>query len=142
MKVTGTSGVSTPTGPRPGARAAGGFSVSQGAASAEAAQVGPTASVTGVNSIDALLALQSVGSPLERRRRAVGRAGRMLDILDDVKVALLDGEASPDALDRLIVAVREEREDTEDAKLEGVLDEIEMRAAVEMAKLEGARRAA
>jgi hypothetical protein len=83
-----------------------------------------------------------VGGPLERRRRAVGRAGRILDVLDDVKVALLDGEVSPDALDRLVVAVREERDDTEDARLEGVLDEIEMRAAVEMAKLEGVRRAA
>jgi hypothetical protein len=142
MKVTGASGVNTPSGSRAGGRVAGGFSVSQSASAGEAAQVGPTASVTGVNSIDALLALQSVGGPLERRRRALGRAGRMLDVLDDVKVALLDGEVSPNALDRLMVAIREEREDTEDVKLEGVLDEIEMRAAVEMAKLEGARRAA
>ena len=98
--------------------------------------------MTGVNSIDALLALQAVGGPLERRRRAVGRAGRILDVLDDVKVALLDGEVSPDDLDRLVLAVREERDETDDPRLEGVLDEIEMRAAVEMAKLESVRKAA
>ena len=98
--------------------------------------------MTGVNSIDALLALQAVDGPLERRHRAVNRAGRILDVLDDVKVSLLDGEVSPDALDKLVLAIREERDETDDPRLEGVLDEIEMRAAVEMAKLEGVRRAA
>jgi hypothetical protein len=142
MRVTGPGGVNSSTGARAGARVAGGFSLGQASGAEEAAQARPAAGLTGVASIDALLALQSVGGPLERRRRAVGRAGRILDVLDDVKVALLDGEVSPDALDRLVVAVREERDDTEDTRLEGVLDEIEMRAAVEMAKLEGLRRAA
>jgi hypothetical protein len=121
---------------------ASGFSVSQADGAAEASHVGPTTAMTGVSSIDALLALQSVGGPLERRRRAMRRAGRILDVLDDVKVALLGGEVSPGALDQLMAAVREERDETEDPGLEGVLDEIEMRAAVEMAKLEGARPAA
>ena len=142
MKVAGTGRVNASSPTRAGGRAAGGFSVSHADGPAEAAQVGPTVGMTGVSSIDALLALQSVGGPLERRRRAMGRAGRILDVLDDVKIALLDGEVSPDALDRLVVAVREERDETEDAGLEGVLDEIEMRAAIEMAKLESARRAA
>ena len=39
-------------------------------------------------------------------------------------------------------AVREERATTDDPKLEGLLDEIETRAAVEIAKLERASRAA
>jgi hypothetical protein len=88
--------------------------------------------------VEALLALQDVGGPLERKRRAVRRAGRILDVLDDIKVALLAGELSSADLDRLGRAVRDERERTEDAALEAVLDEIEVRAAVEMAKLEGA----
>ena len=48
--------------------------------------------VGGVSSVDALIALQDVGGPLERRRRAVGRAGRILDVLDEVKVAIVPGE--------------------------------------------------
>jgi hypothetical protein len=92
--------------------------------------------------VEALLALQETGGPLERKRRAVGRAGRILDVLDDIKVALLDGDLSSGELDRLRRAVRDERSATDDPKLEAVLDEIELRAAVEVAKLEQAGRAA
>jgi len=41
-------------------------------------------------------------------------------------------------LERLARAIREQRSATEDPALEGLLDEIETRAAVELAKLEGA----
>jgi hypothetical protein len=75
-----------------------------------------------------------VGTPLERRRRAVGRAGRILDLLDDVKIALLEGSMTPNALTTLVAAVHEQRDRTDDPNLEGVLDEIETRAAVELAK--------
>ena len=93
-------------------------------------------------SVDAILARQEVAGPLERRRRAVGRAGKILDVLEDLKVGLLSGEASIDDLDRLRRAVRDERLGTDDEQLEGVLNEIETRAAVEIAKLESANRAA
>jgi hypothetical protein len=92
--------------------------------------------------VEALLALQDVGGPLERKRRAVRRAGRILDTLDRLKVALLEGELSGAELDRLSRAIRDERDQTEDPALEAVLDEIELRAAVEIAKLEQASRAA
>jgi hypothetical protein len=82
-----------------------------------------------------------VDDPLSKRKRAVGRAGRILDLLDELKLALIDGGASPAMLDRLVSAVREERAVTEDARLDAVLDQIETRAAVELAKL-GRSRAA
>ena len=88
--------------------------------------------------VDALLALQDVGGPLERKRRAVRRASRILDVLDEVKLALLDGNLSLGQLERLRRAIRDERGLTDDLKLEEVLDEIELRAAVEIAKLEQA----
>ena len=92
--------------------------------------------------VEALIALQTVGSPLERRRRSVSRAVRILDVLDDLKLAVLDGQVGGQDLDRLRRAVRDQRAGTDDAALEGVLDEIETRAAVEAAKLEMAARAA
>jgi hypothetical protein len=92
--------------------------------------------------VEALLALQDVGSPTERKRRAVRRAGRILDTLDALKIGLLEGEISGADLDRLRRAVRDERDNTDDPALEAVLDEIELRAAVEVAKLEAASRAA
>jgi hypothetical protein len=86
--------------------------------------------------------LQDVGGPLERKRRAVRRAGRILDVLGEIKIGLLEGELSAGDLDRLRRAIRDERDATEDPGLEAVLDEIELRAAVEMAKLERSARAA
>jgi hypothetical protein len=99
------------------------------------------ASLEGVITMSALLALQGVDDPMQRRRRAVGRAGRILDLLDELKLALIDGEASPAMLDRLVGTVREERARTEDPRLDAVLDQIETRAVVELAKL-GRSRAA
>jgi hypothetical protein len=85
--------------------------------------------------------LQEVGGPLERRRRSVARAGRILDGLDDLKLAMLGGAPSQAALAALMNAVRDGRANTDDPGLEGVLDEIETRAAVELAKSEMARAA-
>ena len=89
--------------------------------------------------VEALLALQDVETATERKRRSVNRAGRLLDELDGLKIALLGGDLDAGQLDRLARAVREQRAATEDPKLEGILDEIETRAAVELAKLEMAR---
>lgn len=100
---------------------------------------GPAGAVAPVGGLSALLALQETGGALERRRRAVSRAGRILDVLDEVKLALVSGELSLNQMERLTRSVREERAATEDAALEGVLNEIETRAAVELAKLEVAR---
>lgn len=140
IKVTGSGGVSQAGGSR-GARGptGEGFRLPDpGPAEgpAQSAGVGASAAVV---SVDALITLQDVGGPLERRRRAVGRAGRILDVLEDLKLALLDGGISGADLERLQRAVRESRAATDDPRLEGLLDEIETRAAVELAKLERAK---
>lgn len=135
MKVTGSNGVGSAQVARGAARAPGGFSIGGGAQASSPAATARVSAAMPVAGLDALIALQAVGGPLERRRRAVSRAGRILDMLEDVKVALLDGEVTPATLDRLMGAVREQREQTDDAGLEGVLNEIETRAAVELAKL-------
>ena len=93
----------------------------------------------GVGSVDALLALQAAEGPLERRRRAVRRGSGILDRLEALKLALLAGEAGRPALEGLARAVREQRELADDPMLDGVLDEIDTRAAVELAKAEMAR---
>ena len=145
MKVTGNSGVGSLGSARGAARASGGqggFALPTVGGANAASDVARSIGVSGVGSVSALIALQDVGGPLERRRRAVGRAGRILDVLDEVKLALIDGEVSGRDLDRLMRAVREERLATDDGALEGILNEIETRAAVELAKLEQARVAA
>ena len=143
MKVTGPSGIGSSSSARPAREAGGeGFRVVAPGAAPETSQASSVSASRGVMGVEALLALQDVGGPLERKRRAVRRAGRILDVLDEIKVALLEGGLSGGDLDRLRRAVRDERERTEDPALEAVLDEIELRAAVEVAKLEEAGRAA
>jgi len=143
MKITGPTGIGSASGPRSAGGASGGegFRIS----SPGTAAAGQAASVSGVSrmmGVEALLALQDIGGPLERKRRAVRRAGHILDVLDEIKVSLLDGGVSAQDLDRLRRVVRDERERTDDPSLEAVLNEIEVRAAVEVAKLEQANHAA
>lgn len=135
MKVDASNRAGGATGAKGTQRTGGAFTLPNVGGAAETAPAAPTARVTGVSSIDALLALQAVGDPTERKRKAVQRGTRILDVLDEVKMALIDGEVTPDSLDRLMIAVQDQREDTEDSALEGVLNEIELRAAVELAKL-------
>jgi len=143
MKVSSSSALSSPAAARAAARpAAGGFSLGGASTASEAAPASSMGGATSVSSLGALLALQEVGGPLERRRKAVNRAGRILDVLDEVKIALLDGSLPASALTRLMSAIREQREGTDDPQLEGLLNEIETRAAVELAKLERGRAAA
>lgn len=143
MKVTGPSGIGSSSGVRTARGADGdGFRVINPDAASGASQPTSVSATRSVMGVEALLALQDVGGPLERKRRAVRRAGRILDVLGEIKISLLEGELSASDLDRLRRAVRDERDTTEDPGLEAVLDEIELRAAVEMAKLEQAARAA
>ena len=144
MKVTGTGGLSQTSGAKPARGAGGGegFRIAGATAPAAPAQVSGVSGVGGVMGVEALIALQDVESPTERKRRSVRRAGHLLDELDSLKIALLGGELTPGQLDALARAVREQRSATDDPKLEAVLDEIETRAAVELAKLEAAGGAA
>lgn len=91
-------------------------------------------SLAGVNS---LLAMQSMGDVTEReaRRRMVRRGEDILDQLEDVRHGLLVGGLSKDKLETLAQTVRTQREDCADPGLGAVLDEIELRAEVELAKL-------
>jgi len=106
-----------------------------GAAGAAAASTA-LSSTSAIGSVDALLALQAAGDPLTARRQATERAFSLLDILDDLKLALLDGVLPRDTLLRLVETLKSRRDATDDPKLEAVLDEVELRAAVELAKLD------
>ncbi|HEX4179535.1 MAG TPA: flagellar assembly protein FliX [Caulobacteraceae bacterium] len=142
MKVTGPAAPGSATAPRGSASSsASGFSLDGFGGASEAAPAARAGPAAGVGSLDALIALQEVGGPLERRRKAVRRAGHILDALDDLKLGLLDGGVPAASLDRLVQAVRLERGEADDPRLRELLDEIETRAVVELAKLDMARQA-
>lgn len=131
MKVNGPGPISSQT-PRRAAGSSGGFSVSSGPSQATAAT--PTAGATGVASVAALLALQEEDGPEARRRKALKRGSGLLDRLEAVKIALLDGGDGASALQALARVAAEERQGDPDPGLQDVLDHIETRAAVELAK--------
>jgi hypothetical protein len=89
-----------------------------------------------VAALDALLAMQEAGEPLTGKRRAVRRGNDMLDLLDDIKLGLLSGAVPRQTLRRLTQLVAERRDDFHEPGLQSVIDEIDLRAQVELAKLE------
>ena len=141
MKVTGPSGPSSAQGPR-AARASGGFSVPSAGTAAGASATTSASAPSSVSDVSALMALQGVEDVTERRRRAIRRGGGLLDRLEELKLALLMGEAGDGALDRLTRTLREERPMDADAGLNSLLDQIDLRAAVELAKADLRRSAA
>ena len=141
MKVTGPSGPSSAPGPR-AARPGGGFSVPASGSTAGASATTSTSAPSAVTDVSALMALQGVEDVTERRRRAIRRGGGLLDRLEELKLALLMGEAGEGALDRLTRTLREERPVDADEALNNLLDQIDLRAAVELAKADLRRSAA
>ena len=145
MKVTGSNAASAAMGSRvvrSAGGAASGFAPMAASGAADSAGPAAVSSASHVASVEALIALQEVGGPLERRRRAVRRAGTILDALDGLKLDLLDGKLTQGTVEGLKRAVREQRSLTDDPKLEALLNEVETRAAVELAKLQRAAVAA
>ena len=132
MKISRTGGVQGQASSR-GGKVEGGFSLGGAAQASGPAASAAMSGLGGVSSVSALLALQETDTVEERRRKAIRRGGGLLDRLDALKVALLEGGGG-NALQALARAVAEERQDQDDAGLKDVLDHIETRAAVELAK--------
>src|ERR1700733_9593843 len=109
-----------------------GFSLPEDAtATAETrAAVAPKASAN----IDALLAMQGIEDPVERRKRSVQRGKGALDVLDDLKIGLLSGNFNAATVNRLRDAAASLKSTSGDPGLDAVLSEIELRVEVELAK--------
>ena len=94
----------------------------------------PTIALRTLGGIDALIALQGVEDPGERRRRAIKQGRRALDALDELKLGLLGGCLDQAMLLRLKSVAADLRDGSGDEKLDQVLGEIDLRVAVELAK--------
>jgi Class II flagellar assembly regulator len=109
-----------------------GFAVTEETAPRSTGAAGGPRSVGG---IDALIALQGVEDPLERRKRAVKRGRVALDALDELKMALLGGTLTTAMLAKLQAAAAHLKLGSGQADLDAVLAEIELRVEVEIAKM-------
>ena len=86
-------------------------------------------------SIDALLAMQGIEDPVERRKRSVQRGRGALDVLDELKMGLLSGNFDASTVSRLRDAAASLKSSSGDAGLDALLAEIELRVEVELAKV-------
>ena len=108
-------------------------------AAEEIADAKTAAALTGtgpIAAVDTILALQGVEDSTGGRTRSVQHGEQLLTLLDEVRDGLLAGGIPRGTLNRLATAVSRRQEGFADPKLQGVLDEIELRARVELAKLE------
>lgn len=100
---------------------------------AEASRSAATEAMAPATGIEALLALQSVEDPLLAKKKAVRRGKALLDTLESIKADLLMGRVSEGRLNQLMVLIGQAREGRISG-LDDVLDDIELRARVELAK--------
>jgi hypothetical protein len=68
------------------------------------------------------------------RRRAAKQGRDILDHLDRIRLALISGAIPRRDLERLVALLAEQREQALDPGLAAVIDEIDLRAQVEIAK--------
>ena len=133
MRIQGTAAALAPASSSAAKRAASGAFSFDGESATRAATA--TSGMRSIGGIDALLALQGVEEPSERRRKAVKRGRSALDALDALKLGLLSGTFDTGALARLKSVTAALTEPSGDAVLDAVLAEIELRAQVELAKI-------
>jgi Class II flagellar assembly regulator len=132
MRVYGPNGTALANAPATARRAAGGtFTVSEQATPRGTPAAG---SLRAISTVDALIALQGVEDPTERKKRAVAKGRNALDVLDALKLSFLDGTVDGSTLARLKVASEGLAQQSGDAALDNVLGEIDLRVAVELAK--------
>jgi Class II flagellar assembly regulator len=101
----------------------------------EAAASKPASGVMQTSALDALLSVQEAGDSTESTKRAKRQGLDMLDQLDRIRMGLLTGGIPASALEQLERMVTKQREKIMDPVLTAVLDEIELRVQVELAKL-------
>lgn len=101
-----------------------------GAPSPKAAGTAPLAALSN------LLAIQEVPDPTTGKKRAVLHGATLLDELKELQIGLVQGWVSEDKLRSLSHMLDQPRPTIDDPGLNQVLDDIELRAAVELAKIE------
>ncbi len=98
----------------------------------------PASSLSGAkpaSGVDALWALQELPNDPESDSEGRRHGEDLLDRLDELRLALLEGRLSVRAIERLAAQAAAGRAQVSDPRLAEILNDIELRAAVELAKL-------
>ena len=88
-----------------------------------------------VSTVDALPPVELATADADKKQ-ASSRAALILDRLEDIRQGLLIGAISKPRLEELAGTIKETRGSALDPEMGDILDEIELRAKIELAKLE------
>jgi len=104
---------------------------------AESAPSSSSGSVQGVTAVGGVIAVQEVQDSTEGRSKGllIGYGDDLLDRLEEIRIELLLGAVSKDRLADLAQQMRKKRQQFDDPRLNEIIDEIELRSEVEIAKL-------
>ena len=102
----------------------------------EASEASPARAASAASGIDALLMAQETGDAMEGRRKNKERANQLLDKMEELRLGILAGRMPSTQLRTLAHLAAQERTQMEDPALASILDDIELRVAVELAKLD------
>lgn len=137
MKIEPSARINTTPARRTGkGRRSGGLSDFASQVASTGGESAPATGAASPLSVNPLFAVQEAADATSGTARAKAQAEAMLDQLDELRMGLLAGRLPRDRLTGLIHLARTSREPNLDSGLNRVLDEIELRAKVELAKLD------
>lgn len=116
----------------------GGFDKLVSGASGETTQASGVSQVNPAGAVDALLAVQEVADATSGASRGKARAEFLLQKLDEIRLGILNGAIPRKTLEDLTRTINMKRDKIDDERLVEILDEVDLRAQVELAKLERA----
>jgi hypothetical protein len=107
----------------------------------EASGATQTSVSSSISSVDALLMAQGTEDPAQKKsqKRMRERADGLLDKMNDLKVAILTGNVTVGHMVSIADIAATHREKITDPDLSVLLDEIDLRAQIELAKIEVAQ---
>lgn len=104
--------------------------------SEETSELSEVAAPSAPSSLSGVLALQEISDEEMHRQKAFKQAHLTLDVLEELRNSLLMGEVPLHLLNRLAGRIAEQKKTISDPRLLDLMKDIELRASVELAKLE------
>ena len=99
-------------------------------------KIDAVAATNRISSVDAVVGLQEITGDNTDERGAKNRANLILDKLEDIRMGLLLGQIPKTNLEELSQILILARENSIDSNLSEIIEDIELRAKIELAKLE------
>lgn len=110
----------------------------ESAAADEAAAVTQLSDVAATAAVNNMLSLQEVSEEDARRKKLAQQGNNMLESLEKLRKQLLTGAVPTHTLQELSRQLSVKKQSVSDPALTALIDDIELRVAVELAKLEKA----